>query len=104
SEIDPLRLSSALLAQTTLSLPALAVGAGVKFMVISSETSLQSLFPVVVKVKVTDSLAISVAVGVYVVVKLFALAKVPFPPDHVPPSAIVTTPAKETTALFAQSV
>ena len=87
------------------SIPALTVGAGVKVIIISSVSATQSPLPVVVSVNVNVPAAISKAVGVYVAANVFAFgAKAPAPPDHVPPVAPPTVPAKVVTALLAHLV
>ena len=74
-------------------------------MTISSETELHPVFPVVVKVKVRLPLAISAAFGVYVAFKDVLLGlKVPVPPLHIPPVAMVTLPDSDTLALLAQTL
>ena len=67
-------------------------------------TATQPPLPVVVKVSVTDPLAISPAVGVYCAPMFVVLgSKLPAPPLHTPPVATVNEPFNVATALFAQS-
>ena len=88
-----------------LSNPALAVGAGVKVIIIWSISATQRPLPVVVRVKVLVPAKISAAVGVYVAFKVFAFGKnTPKPPDQVAPVAPVIVPASVVIALFAHFV
>src|SRR5690606_9174939 len=99
----PLSATLALFTQTLASAPALAVGAGVKANVMLSDTAMQLLLPVVVRVRINEPLEISVEVGVYVAFILPALGlKVPLRPLHTAPVATVKLPARVAVALFAQ--
>ena len=60
----PFRLMAALLAHTVPLVPASTMGAGVKLMVRLLVVAKQLPLPVVVRMRVTEPLAISVAVGV----------------------------------------
>src|SRR5690606_40777989 len=93
------------LAHTSTSLPASAVGAGVKVKATESVVATQPPLPVLVRKSHREPLAISEALGVYTAPRLFALGeKVPAPPLHVPPVAPVTVPASWMAALLAQRV
>jgi hypothetical protein len=96
----------ALLAQTVLSAPAFAVGAGVIVTTIASLTAVHVPIPVVRSVSVTVPAALSAALGTYVAFSVVLLGvKVPDPDvDHDPPEAIVTLPFSATFALLAQTV
>jgi hypothetical protein len=86
-------------------LPASAVGAGVMVRANEALTALQFPFPVVVRVKVAAPLEISLEPGVYVVLRLFASAKLPSPEVlQVPPVAFVTEPESVVLALLAHLV
>src|SRR5690554_4409372 len=92
-DTEPDKLSWALFSHTLMAVPASTVGAGVKLMVTSSVTGAQLPWPVVVSVRVRLPELISVWVGEYTAFKSLASGeKVPRPPDHVPPVAIVTAP------------
>ncbi len=104
-DTNPSNSTSASLAHDSRSSPASTTGAGVNVTSMLSLTATQSSLPVVVSVRVTDPLDISVAVGVYTAVKLFADGKKdPLPPDQVAPVAIVIAPSSCTCALFAQRI
>ena len=102
--IFPFSVTVGLFSHEFKSNPASATGDGVKLMVTSSVTVLQTPTPVVVNVIVTDPFVISVAVGVYEVFKALLLReKVPNAPVHCPPLAPVTDPIKFTVELFPQT-
>ena len=61
---EPFRGATALLAQSVWSVPALAVGAGVKVMSTLSVTAAQGPLPVVVRYRRSEPEATSAAVGV----------------------------------------
>lgn len=100
----PARVITALLRHTKLLAPALTAGAVVKARITGLDTAKQLPLPVVVRVRVTDPLAISEGVGEYVAAKLVVLGLNPPPPPlHTPPVATVTLPLRDAEALLAHN-
>src|SRR5690606_2093417 len=100
----PLRSTCGLFAQTVWFAPALATGAGPIKMVITSFSETQFPLFVLVRVRVTCPLEISVAAGEYTAFRLVEPpVKVPSPPLHCPPAATDTEPLSATSASLAQT-
>ncbi len=102
---EPFSVVTALFLHLVWSTPAFTVGDGVIVINISSLTAEQFPLPVVVSVKVTLPALISPAEGVYCVLStLFPGTKVPVPPVHNPPVAMVTAPFNVAAGLFPHTV
>ena len=101
----PFNAAFGLFTQTEIVAPAFTRGASVMVTAIVFVTARQSPLPVVVRTMFTLPAAVSAALGVYVVLRLVVLPKVPVPEeDQVPPVATVTEPLRVTSALLAQTV
>ena len=85
----PVRVTSALLPQTGVVVPASTVGASVKVIVTLSVNGLQSPTPVVVKVSIMLPFAVSADVGVYCAFKRLTLLNVPAPEELHEPVFVV---------------
>src|ERR1051325_7473285 len=101
---EPASVTVALLEHTVWSAPALAVGAVVIVITITSFTPVHPPLFVEVSVSVLVPAVISAALGVYVVLSALAFPKVPVPEEVHVPLPVEEEPERVTTELFAHTV